>query len=236
MDSHNIGQVTYGLFHLISEGLQGKVPQHPTKREDYPNPGFWNGFSPQQIREFYLNPRDTIQSTSWSDEQLMLFVDDWHFDEKKKDYRKKGIYCLSDIFLSREDISRSLKSHGIELPPLPGFKRAIKERIWILRGITEPQIHFYGNKDKVPANLTQEFNPLSRENLGAELAYTFDWFLEKHPRGKKGSDLGPNNSHYEINGRKGNRYDVRHAIEDGTDLFVDLTLDDVRSLTKNKLI
>ena len=232
MDAHNLGQVTYGLFHIISEGLQGKAPQHPRKRQDYPSPGFWKDSSPQQIRETYRNPRDTVQSTSWSDESLMLFVDDWRFDPEKREYKKKGVYCLSDIFLTRRDISEFLKSQGIELPPLPGFKRQIKERIWILKGITEPQIHVYGNRRKVSTDLTKGFGPLSRENLGAELAYAFDIFLENHPHGDKGSDLGPRNVHYEINGKKNNRYDVMHAIESGTNLFVDLTLEDIKVLTK----
>ena len=49
--AHNLGPEIYRLFHMLSEGLQGKEPEHGdmlTKKER---------------RKFYLDPLDTIQTS-----------------------------------------------------------------------------------------------------------------------------------------------------------------------------
>jgi len=128
----------------------------------------------KEERAFYLNPRDCVQTIGELD--MMLYC----HDEDKLSSGPEGVYWLRDIFLSSNDVLNYLKTNKIKPPNLLGYRKGDENQfIFIFTGITEPQIHHYGNpKDSdVPVGLTNDFVPMSRKNLGREFVYGLDSFF-----------------------------------------------------------
>lgn len=269
----NIGSEIYGLFHEVSQGLQGKGKTmeeeiayaerqidtfqesldkdgiimdgtvHPFReggREDFQRGlGDWKARKQEILtggealiakeqREFYLNPRDCVQ-TPGRPLNLMLYC---HGDEELFS-GEDGVYSLRDIFMNTEELRKHFKRKGITPPPLEGYgKRDESQLVFILRGVDEPQIHFYGNKDgQTSERYTQGFKPLGRRNLGQELTYCFDEFLGRNPKGSIGDNIGPQNVPYKLEGKKG-LYSVRLLVKGDPKIFTDITLEDIRQVSR----
>ncbi|GEM_PF-5136063 len=271
--ANNIGPEVYGLFHRVSQGLQGKGKTlreevaHADKqiatyqecldkggiiadgtvspfmkggREEYQR-GLdgWKARKQKLLeggeiliakeeRAFYLNPRDCVQ-TSGEPLDLMLYC---HGDERLFSGRN-GVYFLRDIFMHTEELREHFQQAGIAPPPLEGYRNGDQSQfVFILRGLNEPQIHFYGNRDgQTPKRHMSGFKPLGRRNLGQELAYCLDEFLRKNPNGSHGDNIGPKNVPYVIKGKRG-LYEILFSVEGDPRIFTDITLEDIKQVSE----
>lgn len=187
----------------------------------------------REQREFYLNPRDCVQTGDPLDLMLCCPCEENMFGGRS------GIYALRPILLSTEDVREYFEHQGIPFPPLKGYgPEDEKDFVFILREIDEPQIHFYGTREgRVPEQYRKGFRPLGRRNLGQELAYCFDEFVEQNPRGIDGRNTGPQNVPYMISGR-GGLYTIRLLIPGQPvmvpAIFTHITLDDMKQLRQDE--
>jgi len=153
--------------------------------------------------------------------------------------KKEGVYNIRPSYpLSwAHGMKNYLIDKGMAPPPWRGYgDNDITEPVFILTGLDEVQVHFYGNLNKqVAKKYLDGFKPLGRRNLGQELAYCFDEFLKQNPNGSTGNNIGPKNVPYTIEGKNG-LYTTRFLVKRGTKIFKDVSLDDIVQLNQELVI
>lgn len=178
----------------------------------------------EEAREAHLEPGAYVKTDVKSGD-LMLYCEEGD----------KGVYCLGPDVMARLDFLDWLAQSRIPPPPIKGYanKKHHSTGILILRKLTEPQIHFYGNRSKqVPEKYLKGFKPIGRRNLGEELTYGLEEFLRKHPQGYEGRNIGPNNIPYLINGQNG-KYNVHLFVEGKPLIFTGISIADIKSIVEH---
>lgn len=149
-----------------------------------------------------------------------LRINRFDFEKIKKDTLTRKLDLAYNRLFEQEQIAQE------------DLDRVRHRAVLVFRGLDEPQIHFYGNTPgNVPSNYAINVTPLTARNLGEELHYAFAEFLKSNPNGANGRDLSPHNVPFVLQGKDG-VYSVRLGGTKGPPVFRDLSLDDIKVLTK----
>lgn len=149
-----------------------------------------------------------------------LGINKFDFEKIKRDSLAKKLDSAYNRLFEQEQIAQE------------DLDKVRHRAVLVFRGLDESQIHFYGNTpENVPSNYRTNVTPLTARNLGEELHYAFTEFLKNNPKGANGMDLSPHNAPFVLQGRNG-IYAVRLSDARGQLVFRDLSLADIRELTK----